>query len=139
MKVTVRGPRGAGNGDLGAGPLLITTPGAAGARPGAALALAGGVPYLQPLDGEAAVFLNEHRLAASHWLRDGDRARIGDTVLVVRVLNGGLMLQTDADVGLAAFTAPIRLTPPPPAPVPRHRRVGGTYVLVALAALAGAL
>lgn len=139
MKVTVRGPRGAGNGDLGAGPLLITTPGAPGARPGAALALAGGVPYLQPLDGGAAIFLNEHRLAASHWLRDGDRARIGDTVLAVRFVNGGLVLQTDADVGLAAFTEPIRLTPPPPAPVPRHRRVGVTYVLVALAALAGAL
>jgi formylglycine-generating enzyme required for sulfatase activity len=119
--------------------LVITTPGAAGARPGAALALAGGAPYLQPLDGGVAVFLNDHRLAASHWLRDGDRARIGDTVLVVRALNGGLMLQSDADVGLAAPTPPVPLTPPPPAPALRRRRVGGIYVLLALAVLAVAL
>ena len=139
MKVSVRGSRGVDDGDLGAGPLLIRTPGADGARPGAALALAGGAPYLQPLEGGVAVFLNDHRLAASHWLRDGDRARIGDAVLVVRVLNGGLVLQTDADVDLAAPTPPILLTPPLPAPAPRGRRVGGIYVLLALAVLAGAL
>jgi len=138
LKVIVRGPWGANDGDLGAGPLQIT-PRAAGARPGAALALAGGAPYLQPLDGGAAVFLNDHRLAASHWLRDGDRARIGDAVLAVRILNGGLVLQSDADIGLAAASPPIRLSPPPPAPASRRRRVGGIYVLLALAVLAGAL
>lgn len=139
MKVSVRGPRGADDGDLGAGPMHITTPGASGARARAALALADGAPFLQPLDGEASVFLNDHRLAGSQWLRDGDRARIGDAVLTVRVLKDGLVLQTDADVGLATGTPPIRLTPPPPAPVPRRRRVGGAYVLMALAALTGAL
>jgi formylglycine-generating enzyme required for sulfatase activity len=116
--------------------LLITVP---GARPGAALALASGAPYLQPLDSDAALFLNDHRLAASQWLRDGDRARIGNAVLAVRVLKDELVLQSDADVGLAAPMPPIRLTPPQPAPVPRRRRVGGTYVLLALAALTGVL
>ncbi|MGH8702767.1 MAG: SUMF1/EgtB/PvdO family nonheme iron enzyme [Burkholderiales bacterium] len=118
---------------------MITTPGAAGARAGAALALAGGAPFLQPLDGEAAVFLNDHRLAASQWLRNGDRARIGDAVLTVRVLKDGLELQTDADVGLATRALQSQLTPPPAAPVPRRGRVAGTYVLVALAALTGVL
>jgi len=139
VKVTVRGPRGADNGDLGAGPLLITSPGAAGARTGAALALAGGAPYLQPLDGGAAIFLNDHRLAASHWLRDGDRARIGDALLQVRITEDGLVLRTDADVALAAQPPSILLTPPPPAPVPRRGRIGGAYVLLALAVLTGAL
>ena len=139
MKASVRGPRGASDGDLGAGPLVITTPGVSGARPGAALALAAGTPYLQPLDGETAVFLNDHRLAASQWLRDGDRARIGDAVLTVRVMKDGLVLQTDADVALVTPSLPAQLTPPASAPVSRRRRISGPYVLLALAALAGVL
>lgn len=139
MKVSVRGPRGADDADLGTGPVLIATPGASGTRARAALALADGAPFLQPLDGEASVFLNDHRLAASQWLRDGDRARIGDALFTVRVMKDGLVLQTDADVSLVTPSAPAPLTPPASAPVPRRKRVGGPYVLLALAALAGVL
>jgi len=139
VKVSVRGPRGADDGDLGTGPVYITTPGAGGARARVALALADGAPFLQPLDGEGSVFLNDHRLAGSQWLRNGDRARIGDAVLTVRVMEDGLVLQTDADVALVTPSAPARLTPPASAPVPRRRRISGSYVLLALTALAGVL
>jgi len=139
VKVRVYAPRGAEEGDLSAGSVLITTPRAAGARAGAALALAGGAPYLQPLDGEAEVFLNDHRLAASQWLRDGDRVRVGDAALLVRINEDGLVLRTETDVGLATGSPPVRLVPPPAAPVPRRRRIGGAYVLLAMAALVAAL
>ncbi|MGH9260354.1 MAG: PEGA domain-containing protein, partial [Acidimicrobiales bacterium] len=119
--------------------MLITPRRGAGTRPAAALALAGGAPFVQPLDGATAVFLNDHRLAAAQWLRDGDRAQIGDALILVRIAEDELVLQTDADVGLATRPPPVALTPPPAAPVPRRRRIGGAYVLLALAALAGAL
>ena len=136
MRVSFHGPGGANDRDLGTGPLLITT---AGANVSAALALANGAPFLQPLEGGAPVFLNDHRLAASQWLRDGDRVRIGTDALTIQVTANGLGLQTEADVGLASPSGSIELTPPPPDPVPRRRRIGATYVLVALAALAIAL
>lgn len=136
MRVDFHGPRGAEEGDLGTGPLLIAT---AGASASAALALANGVPYLQPLEGGTPVFLNDHRLAASQWLRDGDRVRIGADALTVQVARNGLELQTEGDLGLASQSGSIELAPPPPAPVPRRRRIGATYVLIALTALAIAL
>jgi formylglycine-generating enzyme required for sulfatase activity len=117
----------------------ITALGASGARARAALALAGGAPFLQPLDGEASVFLNDHRLAASQWLRDGDHARIGDAVLTVHIMKDGLVLQTDANVSLVTPTLPAQLTPPASAPVSQRRRISGPYVLLALTALAGVL
>jgi formylglycine-generating enzyme required for sulfatase activity len=136
VRVSFRGPRGADDRDLGAGPLLVAT---AGANASAALALENGAPFLQPLEGGAPVFLNDHRLAASQWLRDGDRVRIGADVLAVGLTSGGLGLQTEADVSLASPSGPIALAPPPLAPVPRRRRIGAAYVLVALTALAVAL
>ncbi|HEY7658077.1 MAG TPA: PEGA domain-containing protein [Burkholderiales bacterium] len=139
MKVRLDAPRGTEEGDLGAGTVQITAPGAAGMRAGAALALAGDAPFLQPLDGAAAVFLNDHRLAASQWLRDGDRVRLGEAILEVRINDGGLVLRTDAEVALAGGTPPAQVLPPPAAPVLRRTRVGGAYVLLALAALAGVL
>ena len=139
MKVSVRGPRGADDGDLATGPLQIATPGASGARARAALALANGAPFLQPLDGEASVFLNDHRLAAAQWLRDGDRVRIGDAVLTVRVAKDRLLLQTDADVALVTPSAPAQLTPPASTPVSQRKRIRGPYVLLALAVLSGVL
>jgi len=112
---------------------------ATSAKAGAALALESGVPFLQPLEGGAPVFLNDHRLAASQWLRDGDRVRIGADALVVGLTRNGLELQTEADVSLASPTRPIALVTPPPAPVPRRRRIGAPYVLLAVIALSIAL
>jgi formylglycine-generating enzyme required for sulfatase activity len=85
------------------------------------------------------VFLNDHRLAAAHWLRDGDRARFGDALLLVQITDDGLVLQTDADVGLESRPAPVPLAPPAALPVPRRGRIRGAYVLLALAVLAGVL
>jgi len=136
VRVSFRGPRGADERDLGAGPLLITT---AGTNASAALALANGALFLQPLEGGSPVFLNDHRLAASQWLRDGDRVRIGADTLAVEVTKNGLALQAESDVSLASSPGSFALLPPPPAPVPRRRRVGAAYVLVALTMLAIAL
>ncbi len=136
MRVRLHGPRGADDRDFGASPILVM---AAGANASAAIALENGAPFLQPLEGGAPVFLNDHRLAASQWLRDGDTVRIGADALAVGITRNGLGLQTAADVSLASPSAPITLTPPPAAPVPRRRRVGAPYVLLALAALAIAL
>jgi formylglycine-generating enzyme required for sulfatase activity len=117
----------------------VIAPRAAGGRAGAVLALAGSAPFLQPLDGEGDVFLNDHRLAASQWLRDGDRARIGAAVLRVRIDENGLELRTDGDVTLAPGLLPAHLNPPPASPLPRRRRIAGAYVWLALAVLAGVL
>ena len=139
MKVRVRAARGAEEGNLAAGSVLITSQRAAGARAGAVLALAGGAPFLQPLEGEAETFLNDHRLAASQWLHDGDHAQIGDAVLRVQIDQNGLELRTDADITLAPGLPPARLAPPPAAPLPRRRHIGRAYVLAALAVLGGVL
>jgi formylglycine-generating enzyme required for sulfatase activity len=138
VKVRVHGPRGADEADLRAGPVAITVTRGSGALPGASLALAGGAPFLQPLEG-AAVFLNDHRLAAAQWLRDGDRAMIGEALLEVRITGDGIVLQTNADAGLVTHPPSVFLTPPPPAPSARRGRIGGAYVLLALAALTGVL
>ena len=133
MRISLRGPRSADDRDLGAGPVLITTTGTSAS---AALALANGAPFLQPLEGGVPVFLNDHRLAASQWLRDGDHLRIDADAFTVQITRSGLALQTEADAGLASLSASIALAPPPPAPVPRRRRIGAAYVMVALTALA---
>ncbi|HLB13769.1 MAG TPA: SUMF1/EgtB/PvdO family nonheme iron enzyme [Burkholderiales bacterium] len=134
MRVSVRGPRGVEERELDAGPLRVAV--ADGAA--AVLALADGAPFLQPLEG-GTVFLNDHRLAAAQWLRDGDRARIGDATLAIRIAAGALTLETDAPLALAAHPPGIPLEPPPPAPAPRRRRVGARYVLAGVAVLAGVL
>ncbi|HSO07652.1 MAG TPA: SUMF1/EgtB/PvdO family nonheme iron enzyme [Pelomicrobium sp.] len=132
MKVRLEGPGGAADGDLAAGPLMLA-PASGGA---AALAVSGGLPYLQPLPDAAPVFLNDHRLAAAQWLRDGDVVRIGAQAISVRVQGSGIALAADGDVVLSPCPPAIEPRPPPPAPAPRRRRVRGIYVGGALAALA---
>ncbi len=136
MRLTLRGPGTSDQRDLGEGPVLVAVDSADGS---AAIALRNGAPFLQPLEGKAPVFLNDHRLAASQWLRDRDRVQIGAALFAVTVDGNGLGLQTDARARLAIPSSPIALVPPPPAPVPRRRRVSTPYVLVALAGLAVAL
>ena len=136
MRARLRGLRGTGERDLAAGPALITL---AGDRAAAVLALDKGSAFIQPLEAGPALFLNDHRLAAAQWLRDGDRVRIEAHALAVRIGATGLALESDVDAGFAASPPAVTLAPPPPAPLPRGRRVGATYVLVALAVLAVAL
>lgn len=136
MRLTLRGPAGSDYRDLGEGPVLVAM---AGADASAALALRNRAPFLQPLQDKAPVFLNDHRLSAPQWLRDGDRVRIGVDLLTVTLDRNGLALQTEAHASLVSPSGPVALVPPPPAPVPRQRRVGTAYVLVALAGLSAVL
>jgi formylglycine-generating enzyme required for sulfatase activity len=136
VRVRLRGQRGIDERNLAAAPALITL---AGERAGAVLALDRGAPFIQPLEAGPALFLNDHRLAAAQWLRDGDRVRIGGDALAVHVDATGIVLESTADAGFAASPPAVPLAPPPPAPVPRRRRIGAAYVLVALAVLAVAL
>jgi formylglycine-generating enzyme required for sulfatase activity len=136
VRVRLRGQRGTDEGNLAAAPTLITL---AGERAGAVLALDRGAPFIQPLEAGPALFLNDHRLAAAQWLRDGDRVRIGGDALAVHVDATGLVLESAADMGFSASPPAVPLAPPPPAPVPRRRRVGAAYVLVTFAVLAVAL
>jgi formylglycine-generating enzyme required for sulfatase activity len=132
LRVRLEGPGGAVEADLAAGPLMLA-PASGG---GAALAVSGGAPYLQPLADAVPVFLNDHRLAAAQWLRDGDVVRIGAQAASVRLDGGGLVLTANADLAAAPCPPGAGLHPPPPAPAPRRRRVRGIYVGGALAALA---
>jgi len=97
------------------------------------------VPFIQPIESGPALFLNDHRLAASQWLRDGDRARIGTDPVSVKVGDAGIVLESAMEMRFAPVPPGISMTPPPPAPLPRRRRIRGKYVLVALAMLAVAL
>jgi len=135
VKVRVQGPGGTQAGDLAAGPLTILPSGAGGST-GARLGMSGGAPFLQPTAGGVPVFLNGHRLAGSQWLRDGDRLRIGDETLAVRLVDDALLLTADAGTGIASCPPGTVLTPPQPAPPPRQQRVRGVYVVAALGALA---
>jgi len=136
VKASLRGPGGTVSRDLSAEPALVVM---ASGRGAGVLAAASGAPFIQPLENGPACFLNDHRLAASQWLRDGDRARIDADAVSVRVSAAGIMLETDVEMGFAPVPPDISITPPPPAPVPRRRSVRGTYVLIALATLAVAL
>jgi len=135
VRVSIRSQEEIDHSDLGAQPLLLTT---AGRKAAAALGLGGSAPFLQPVDG-APVFLNGHRLAAAQWLRDGDRLEVGGVAASVQFNGDLLTLQTDGDLAFAREAPAITLAPPPPAPVPRQKRVGKTFVLAALAVLAIAL
>jgi formylglycine-generating enzyme required for sulfatase activity len=140
-----------------------TIPVAGAAGPLAWLGLEGGEVFVQPVPG-ANVLCNGSRLAASHWLRDGDVLRLVATSVEVRLRAAGVELRlaelgeanpTDPPVVLAppprgerleraaladAVIAPIRYTPraigPPTARA--RRSPAGLLPLVGLLALAGA-
>lgn len=133
MRVRLRDPAGVKAGNLAAGPLMILPSGGGSAG----LGVSGGALFVQPLGG--TVFLNEHRLAASQWLRHGDRVRIGGQTLEVHADAAVVELEAQVDTALAPCPAGTVLNPPPPAPAPRQRRVGAFYVMAALGTLAGIL
>ena len=135
MRVRLRDPGGVQAGDLAEGPVAIR-PAAGGS---AALGISGRAPFVQPLDGTVPVFLNEHRLAASQWLRGGDQLRIGTEALAVHADAAVVELEARGDTALAPCAPGTALHPPPPVPAPRQRRVGAFSVIATLATLAGIL
>jgi formylglycine-generating enzyme required for sulfatase activity len=87
-------------------------PVAAAAGPLAWLGLEGGEVFVQPAPG-AGVFCNGTRLAASHWLREGDVLRFAGTELHVR-LRGDVLDLTVVALGESNPTEPpVVLVPPP--------------------------
>ena len=136
MKVSVRGSGGTNDRDLSAGPVLITV---ADGSAAAVLGVAGDTPFIQPLENGPPLFLNDHRLAAAQWLRDGDQAKLASETVSVKIGAAGIALEAGVEMGFAPVPSGTSIAPPPPAPVPRRRRIRGRYVVVALAVLAVAL
>jgi formylglycine-generating enzyme required for sulfatase activity len=94
-------------------------PVAAAPGPLAWLGLEGGDVFVQPAAG-ASVLCNGARLAASHWLRDGDVLRLHATSLEVRLRGDGIELRV-AELAEANPTEPPLVLVPPP----RGERVEG--------------
>lgn len=98
-------------------PLPLGGPGSAVAKdaapgPVAWLGLEGGEVFVQPVAG-ASVLCNGTRLAASHWLRDGDVLRLPATSLEVRLRGDGVELRV-AELGESNPTEPPLVLVPPP-------------------------
>ncbi len=136
MKIALDGPPSERMRELDDGALLVTLSRAGAVYSVAAIAEARGTPYLQPLNDDIPVFLNSHRLAASHWLRPGDRLEFGGRPLEVREEPDGLVLATELPIALKRAPANIVLTPPAFPAVRKQRRVATPMVLVTLALLA---
>ena len=84
----------------------------AAAGPLAWLGLEGGEVFVQPAPG-ASVFCNGTRLAASHWLRDGDALRFAGAELHVRLRADALELRIVAVAASNPTEPPVVLVPPP--------------------------
>jgi formylglycine-generating enzyme required for sulfatase activity len=84
----------------------------AAAGPVAWLGLDGGEVFVQPVAG-ASLLCNGARLAASHWLRDGDVLRLQATSLEVRLRGDGVELRV-AELGESNPTEPPLVLVPPP-------------------------
>jgi formylglycine-generating enzyme required for sulfatase activity len=134
VKVLVRGGEGERATKLTARGLLVTLP--YGKMLGiAVIGESHGEPYLQPLDGETAVFLNGHRLGGSHWLRDGDRLEIGGRDVAVGREPGALTLATDLGLVLEPTPVAIAFGPPTYTSTRTQRRIATPMVLAALVLL----
>lgn len=136
MKIAVLGQQGGHRRELDDGALLLALQRGGRVTGVAIIGLAHGRPYLQPLDSDVPVFLNSHRLGASHWLSLGDRLEVGGYPLAISEAPDGLMLTTDLDLALRRAPASIGLVPPVHATVPRRRRIAAPVVFGALAILA---
>ncbi len=89
---------------------MLEIPGAA--APLAWLGLAEGEVFVQPAPG-APVLCNGVRLAASHWLRDGDVLRLGSTQLETTLRPDGVHLRVGRLADLNPTVPPVVLVPPP--------------------------
>jgi hypothetical protein len=87
-------------------------PVAASAGPLAWLGLAEGDVFVQPAPG-GVVQCNGIRLAASHWLRDGDVLRLGPVRVEVRLSGDVLRLVVETLAETNPTEPPVVLVPPP--------------------------
>lgn len=136
MRVAIRSARGERARELEGGALLLTLQHGPGVSGVAAIGVSRGTTYMQPLDGDVAVFLNGHRLGGSQWLHDGDRLEAGGQPISVALDGDGLVLTTELDVALRPAPATVVLEPPAHSAVRRERRIAAPLVFLALAALA---
>ncbi|MCG6925614.1 MAG: PEGA domain-containing protein [Acidobacteria bacterium] len=81
------------------------------------LGLGDGDVFIQPAGG-VPVVCNGTRLAASHWLRDGDVLRIGSTQLEAALRADGVHLRVAQLADLNPTEPPVVLVPPPREPPP---------------------
>jgi formylglycine-generating enzyme required for sulfatase activity len=79
------------------------------------LGLGEGEVFIQPASG-VPVLCNGTRLAASHWLRDGDVLRVGATQLEAALRADGVHLRVQQLADLNPTEPPVVLVPPPPEP-----------------------
>jgi formylglycine-generating enzyme required for sulfatase activity len=135
LRIVVHSKRGERAVESADGALLVALVRASGALGVAVIGDARGAPYLQTLDGDTPVFLNGHRLAASQWLRDGDRLEIGGEAVAIRQEPGVLVLSTALDIALTPAPRSIALAPPAQSAVRRQHRVPTPLVFAALAVL----
>ncbi len=87
-------------------------PVAAAQGPLAWLGLEKGEVFVQPSPG-SNVRCNGARLAASHWLRDGDVLRLATTAVEVRLREGALELGVTLETEANPTEPPVVLVPPP--------------------------
>ncbi len=95
---------------LGGPESAVEIPGAP--APLAWLGLGEGEVFVQPVAG-AAVVCNGARLAASHWLRDGDVLRVGSTQLEARLRGDEVHLRVERLTDVNPTVPPVVLVPPP--------------------------
>jgi hypothetical protein len=86
--------------------------------PVAWLGLGEGEVFVQPTSG-AGVVCNGARLAASHWLRDGDVLRVGSTQLEARLAGDSVSLRVERLGDVNPTVPPVVLVPPPRESPPR--------------------
>jgi formylglycine-generating enzyme required for sulfatase activity len=136
LKVAIRSAGGEQARELEDGALLLALQRGSAVTAVAVIGVSHGTPYLQPLDGEVALFLNSHRLGGSQWLRDGDRLEAGGRPISVAVAENWLALTTDLKLAMRRAPASISLEPPAEAAVRQQRRMATPLAFVALAGLA---
>jgi len=84
------------------------------------LGIDGGEVFVQPVPG-ASVLCNGVRLAASHWLRDGDVLRVGAVRLETLLRADGTHLRLEELADANPTEPPVVLVPPSRAPAPEEK------------------
>jgi formylglycine-generating enzyme required for sulfatase activity len=138
VRAIIRDPTGTREHLLEAHPLLVGDGQGAAA---AAIALAGERPFVQPLSEEVAVFLDQSRLGASHWITERQALAIGELNIDLAWSTDQLVLTSDREIPVlaAGHQDGLVLQTPIDTPLRRQHRVAGPLVLLTLTLLGLAL